>query len=268
MGVATKLPPPVAEYEAQGVIAMRAVVDGAAATALLAEAQSQSMAGDYNAAMNMAERLPSYWNCMAPLVEVAARLMHASEVRLYNDHLFIKHPGVSVATDWHQDLPFWPLAGRQIIAAWVALTPVRRTASAVHYLPGSHLGGKHFRPAEQVVTDVGHPQYAALEPCPDYFDPAVRCGRDLMAWDMEPGDVLWHNGLTIHGAAANAPENPLRAGLTVRFVGEDVVWDPRPYLRTAGKVALEPGQPVADSPDFPLLWTASDGFRLSRHGPA
>lgn len=240
-------------YETDGVICMRSVINPVTAVRLLAEADASV---DYRDNMNLSERLVSYWDCVQPLAETAARLLQSREIRLYNDHLFVKEAGKSVATDWHQDLPFWPFAGQQITAAWIALTPVRRAESAVHYVRGSHRSGRFYQPNALAMSDTQHPDFLAMEPCPNYFE-AGRCAdEDMLSWDMEPGDVLWHNGLTFHGAEANtSPNGATRAGLTVRFLGDDVTWSPRPFFRAPAKMPrVMPGERISGDDTFPLLW--------------
>ena len=242
-------------YEADGVICMGEVVEPAAAARLLEEVEASD---DYRHNMDLSERLASYWNCVLPLAGIAARLMRSREIRLYNDHLFVKKAGKSVATDWHQDLPLWSFAGEQIIAAWIALTPVRRTESAVHYVRGSQRSGRFYQPNPLAMSDTSHPDFLAMEPCPNYFEPGRCAAEDMLSWDMEPGDVLWHNGLTFHGAEANnSPNGATRAGLTVRFLGDDVVWAPRPFFHQPAKMpGVMPGEPICDDDTFPLLWTS------------
>lgn len=241
------------QYETDGVICMRNVIEPAAAVRLLEEVEASE---DFRQNMNLSERAASYWDCVLPLAGIAAHLMRSREIRLYNDHLFVKEAGASVATDWHQDLPFWPFAGSQIIAAWIALTPVRRAESAVHYVRGSHKHGRFYQPTALAMGDPGHPDYLAMEPCPDFFEDGRCAAEEMLSWDMEPGDVLWHNGLTFHGAQANSsPTGARRAGLTVRFLGDDVTWAPRPFFRAPAKVpGIRPGERISGDETFPLLW--------------
>ncbi len=60
----------------------------------------------------------------SPLPELGATLLGADRVSLFYDQAFIKEGGTHSPTDWHQDLPFWPALGNDIISLWVALTPV------------------------------------------------------------------------------------------------------------------------------------------------
>ena len=87
------------------------------------------------------------WVMHSPCAEIAATLMDADEVRLFYDQVFVKEPNTSEMTDWHQDLPFWPLRGNDVLSVWVALVDVDRDNSALEYLAGSHNWGKFYAAA-------------------------------------------------------------------------------------------------------------------------
>lgn len=156
---------------------------------------------------------------------VAAQLMATDRVRFYYDQLFIKEPGATSPTAWHNDLPYWPLLGEDIVSLWVALTPVSRDTSGVQYVAGSHRWNTMFR----AITPDNDAKFADpdLKPCPDYSDPEIARGHEVLSWDMQPGDVLAHHPLTAHGAGGNASADPTRIGLSIRYLGEDVRWNPR-----------------------------------------
>ena len=80
----------------------------------------------------------------SPMPRIAARMLGADEVRVFYDQVFVKEPQTVEMTDWHQDLPFWPMRGGDIISIWVALTPVSHENSAVEYIAGSHKWGKFY----------------------------------------------------------------------------------------------------------------------------
>ena len=102
----------------------------------------------------------------SPLPELGAALLGADRVSLFYDQAFIKEPGTRSATDWHQDLPFWPALGNDIVSLWVALTPVTVEGSGVEYVAGSHKWGKFYR----AVTPDKDAKFsnAELEECPDF----------------------------------------------------------------------------------------------------
>ena len=77
-------------------------------------------------------------------------------------------------------------------------------------------------------------------------------------------ELLAHHGRiglfsseTIHGALANCNPDNRRAALSIRYLGDDVTWDPRvgtdPIIQ-ATDVVLQPGDPLDGEPMFPQLW--------------
>lgn len=190
------------------------------------------------------------------LPEVAAQLMKVDQVRFYYDQLFIKEPGATSPTAWHNDLPYWPLLGEDIVSLWVALTPVNRETSGVQYVAGSHRWKTMFR----AITPDNDPAFMdlSMDPCPNYSDPEQVGDLTVLSWDMQPGDVLAHHPLTAHGASGNASSSQPRIGLSIRYLGRDVRWDPRPYVM---KLPVEPevaaGTFPADDRAFPIVGAAA-----------
>ena len=187
-----------------------------------------------------------------PVARAAAALMQASPVRYFYDQLFIKAPGTTVPTKWHQDLPFWPFMGEDIVSCWVALTPVGKATSAVEYVAGSHRWGKFYR----AITPESNPELlnTTMEECPDYNDPPP--GTRMLCWDMQPGDVLFHHPLVIHGSGANSSTTQTRVGLSIRFFGQDARYDPRDFTMRLERVPQVPaGAFPADDHAFPVIPT-------------
>jgi len=82
----------------------------------------------------------------SPAAEIAARMLRSRKVNFLYDQLFVKEPGTSVPTPWHQDGPYWPVKGEQILSIWLALDDVTVESSGVEYIKGSHRWGREFRP--------------------------------------------------------------------------------------------------------------------------
>src|SRR5262249_39464790 len=55
----------------------------------------------------------------SPMPELAARVLGSRTVRCFYDQLLVKEPGTGAPTPWHQDLPYWPVKGSQILSIWV-----------------------------------------------------------------------------------------------------------------------------------------------------
>lgn len=194
----------------------------------------------------------------SPAPEVAARLMRAERVRFYYDQLFIKAPGTQAPTPWHNDLPFWPFQGADLISLWIALTPVSKATSGVQYVAGSHRWNRMYR----AVTPDYDPRFMdeRLEVCPDYGS-GEHPGVTILSWDMQPGDVLCHHPLTVHGAAGNASTVQPRVGLSIRFLGADVRWDPRPHTMALRRdPGVAPGAYPADDVALPVVWERGRGL--------
>ena len=195
----------------------------------------------------------------SPMAEIAATLLQAEEVRFFYDQLFIKEPGTSAVTQWHQDLPFWPMLGEDIVSIWLALTPVSLESSGVEYIAGSHRWGKFYRAVtpdeDQGFTD------GSLETCPDFGerhdDPSLR----FLSWTLEPGDVVCHHPLTVHGARGNSSQTRARVGVSLRYLGRDVRWDPRKHVMPLpANPAVEAGGYPADDSVFPRIWSRAAGL--------
>jgi ectoine hydroxylase-related dioxygenase (phytanoyl-CoA dioxygenase family) len=189
------------------------------------------------------------------LPRLAGALLEANEVRLYFDHLFVKEPGAASPTPWHNDQPYWPIAGRQVVSFWLALDPVTADSGAVEYVRGSHMWDRWFQPRGFSDSKTGINSYTQnpdYEPVPDID--GARGDYDIVTFDMQPGDALAFHALTLHGAGGNATADRRRRGYAVRYVGDDVRYDPRPGT-TALLLddALSPGTAL-DLPRFPVVW--------------
>ena len=58
------------------------------------------------------------------LVSIAAQLLNSRNLRLYQDCVFLKHPGFS-ETHWHSDCPLSPLDTSAFVTAWIPLRPIQ-----------------------------------------------------------------------------------------------------------------------------------------------
>lgn len=265
----------IATFRRDGIVCLRNVFDAQAVEGLRA-AVAWSMANPGPWAMNFVgdKTKPAFfgdvfaWTRHAPYrdlcinpyaAEIAGRLMGAAQVRFYFDHLLVKEAGSGAPTPWHQDGPYFAIRGDQCCSLWIALDPVTRENGAVEYVRGSHRWGKFYEPAG--FTNDGRLKNPDLEKAPDVD--AERDRYDIACWDMEPGDVTVHHVLTLHGAPGNVSASQRRRGLSLRFIGDDIVFDTRPgipHTMTESMTRLAPhlrrGEPFSGDA-FPLLWRAA-----------
>src|SRR5687767_8068746 len=71
----------------------------------------------------LAQREPEFREFMrdSPLPGLAAELLAAPRVGFFFDQLFVKEPTTQERMPWHQDLPYWPIRGSELVTLWVPL---------------------------------------------------------------------------------------------------------------------------------------------------
>lgn len=198
------------------------------------------------------------------LAQVAAELMGVDEVRFLYDQLFVKLPKSDDPTPLHQDLPYWPVEGRDIISIWVPFDPVWAENSVVQYVKGSHLWGRMFEPASFVKGRERNAEETGSAGYEQIADPqALIDTHEVLCWELGPGDVLVHNPLTLHFSTPNRTEGAQRRAIALRYVGPDSRFLDRPghFMKRAQLPAHFPQGPIATGTplggaDYPTVWTA------------
>ena len=188
----------------------------------------------------------------SPMARLAAELMGASRINLYDEHLLIKEPGADTPTWWHHDLPYFRIKGSQICSFWVPLDPVTEATGSVRFAAGSHAWGKMFRPVKIGQGDFVAETEQFLETAPDIDGDPER--YPTICFDLDPGDVAVFHGATLHAANGNPLPTPRRA-VSLRFCGDDITWYPGRHSPTFYDAPhLVEGGPI-DAEIFPRLWT-------------
>jgi ectoine hydroxylase-related dioxygenase (phytanoyl-CoA dioxygenase family) len=148
------------------------------------------------------------------LAEIAATLLDAPAVRLWQDQLLYKPPGDSSSTTigWHQDWASWDTVASHdaFVTAWVAFDDVDDGNGAMQMIPGSHHwglvpNGSNFFATDRDAQLVGLGERAAHP-------------KSMV---MSAGQVSFHHPLTFHGSGANTSDR-LRRSLAVHFVDASV----------------------------------------------
>ena len=186
----------------------------------------------------------------SPLPAIAAALMDAGRIHLYEDSVLVKEPGTVEATVLHQDLGYFHLSGERICTCWVPLDPVTIQTGAMVYVRGSHRSGTVYRPNWFVTPD----------PLPDTEGEAVPTIHPeddrLTHIPAQPGDVIVHHAATLHGAGPNRSATTRRRAVSVRYCGDGVRYEIRPGAPTKPHHAdVRSGDPVVDHPGCPLVWS-------------
>jgi ectoine hydroxylase-related dioxygenase (phytanoyl-CoA dioxygenase family) len=144
---------------------------------------------------------------------IARALMRTNRLNLFFDQLLVKEPGLTAEIKWHQDLQTFPVTGNQAISIWVPFDPASTANGAVSYARGSHLWGTIFR--DRNYRNGSGPE---VPPPAD---------MDIVTWELDPGDVVVHHPLTLHGSPGNSTAATRRRALSVRYAGDDIRFHPK-----------------------------------------
>ncbi|MFO1194440.1 MAG: phytanoyl-CoA dioxygenase family protein [Rhodoferax sp.] len=191
------------------------------------------------------------------LPAVAARLMDSRQVRLYHDHLLVKEAGTRQETPWHQDQPYYNVAGRQNVSFWIPVDPVP-LASTLRFVAGSHAGTWYMPRTFRDQQARWFPE-GSLAELPDIEGRPEQYPQ--LAWPLEPGDAVAFHMLALHASSGTGPGRRRRV-FSARYLGDDARHAVRPWRTSPPFPGLEtrlPDGAPMDDPLFPLVW--SDGAR-------
>jgi hypothetical protein len=191
--------------------------------------------------------------CESPLPGLVASLLRTSKINLYEDSILIKEPGTPDKTYFHQDISYFHVEGEQICTSWLPVDPVSDANGTLQFIKGSHRWGKRYRP-NHFVTDLPMDDTDG-EAVPDFH--ADRRGREILRFDMQPGDLTVHHCRTLHGAAGNASPTMRRRALSVRYCGDDARYRIRRGVPRKPHHAEVADGDVLDHPDCPVVWRAA-----------
>ncbi len=192
----------------------------------------------------------------ARLAEIAAVLLDADVVKLWQDQLLFKPPGGPTETTigWHQDWASWDTVASSgdFVTAWVAFDDVDDDNGAMQMIPGSHSWGL----VEGASNFFGTDRDAQLA---GFGEGRVASPASVV---MAAGQVSFHHPLTFHGSGPNTSDR-LRRSLAVHFVAGDVVAVSRPGIWQHYNLALfqerggQLGEPYGFDDLCPTVWPAA-----------
>ena len=190
-----------------------------------------------------------------PLPQLAAEILGASRLDLYDEHLLIKEPGSPTPTYWHHDMPYFAIDGYDLASIWFSLDPVREETGALRFAKGSHKWGKLFQPVKiglnEPVTSFDRDDLVAT--VPDIDGDPERYPTVML--ETEPGDVIVFHGLALHSSGPNTRTDISRRALSYRFAGDDIRWKNRSEKPLIFKRSLNDGDPLSlISDECPQVW--------------
>ncbi len=186
-------------------------------------------------------------SALPPLV---ADLLDTTYLNFWEDTTFAKGPRSRQKTAFHQDLAYFQITGAHCVIVWIPLDPANTENGVVEYVRGSHKWGEVYAPN----VFVSQTPFASSpeKRCPDIE--GNRDQYDIVSFDVEPGDVIIHHVLTVHGAGGNMSDRWRRA-MSFRYCGDQVRYFDRPgAIQQVGVSGdLEDGQRLF-SKDYPIVW--------------
>lgn len=173
-----------------------------------------------------------------PNLGAVAQKLAGTPLRLWHDQILIKEPHNNVATEFHQDQPYWPHDNSpNPISAWIALCDVPVEKGCMTFLPGSHLRtdlpSQNLRAAGSLFSI-----------CPDLvWSPRVTV-------PLKAGDCTFHHGRCAHMATPNFTDDPRVAHIVI-FMQADTQFAGRGHVVT-DPLGLKVGDPL-DADIFPRV---------------
>jgi phytanoyl-CoA hydroxylase len=122
--------------------------------------------------------------------------------------IFAKPAHSGLASPMHQDNFYWCLAPSNALTVWLSITGADKDNGGVSYYKGSHKLGL-----------IQHENSYAPGSSQKIPDQSLPDDELLVTPELEPGDVLIHHSLTIHGSAPNKSSRD-RRGITFQYQGE------------------------------------------------
>ncbi len=184
---------------------------------------------------------------------LAAALMATPQVRFYHDHVLVKEAKTRQRTPWHQDQPYYNVDGRGV-SAWIPVDPVPADG-CLELVAGSHRG-PWLMPRTFLNADARWFPEGSLAELPDID--ADRGAYDIKRFDLQPGDAIFFDFLTVHGAPGFGHQGRRRV-LSLRYLSAGARHAPRawrtspPYDDLAAEL---PAGAAMDHPLFPVVWPA------------
>ena len=184
---------------------------------------------------------------------IAAELMATPQVRFYHDHVLVKEGGTRQRTPWHQDQPYYNVDGRGV-SAWIPVDPVPEDG-CLELLARSHRG-PWLMPRTFLRGEARWFPEGSLAELPDVE--ADRGAFDIRRFALAPGDAIFFDFLTVHGAPG-FPYPGRRRILSLRYLSAGARHAPRRWRTSPPFPGLDaelPAGAALDHPLFPLVWPA------------
>lgn len=184
---------------------------------------------------------------LAGLVRQVVSGRGAAEVdlRLFEIIVFNKPPRLGSAFSWHQDISYFPFSPTNQLSLWIPFERVDNQNGTVRFALGSHRLGA----VRSIEVQSGR-SFPGDDRPPIPSDPAA-AGLEVVAIQLEPGDLVMFDCATWHCSTPNESDGPRRS-LSVRYLVGPTRFAPTPG--SAGtfleQITVRPGELIG-GPAFP-----------------
>ena len=185
----------------------------------------------------------------SPAAQIVAEATGSKSIQLFHEHIFVKDPGTSKETPWHQDMPYYCVDGNDTGSFWIPLDPVTKENS-LQVLLGSHKFPKLVRPTKWSNNKPWYKNDDAFMDMPDI----KTLDENILNTEMNLGDAILFNFKVLHSSSGNTEKIPRRA-FSMRFIGDEIK-----YIDRGGETSppfkginLNNGDKMRED-WFPVVW--------------
>ncbi|HWE64174.1 MAG TPA: phytanoyl-CoA dioxygenase family protein [Chloroflexota bacterium] len=182
------------------------------------------------------------------LAEIARQLSKSTRVRLWHDQLIAKMPG-NQSTNWHHDVPLWPMIEPGALTCWLAFVDVTVEMGAMQFVPGSHRWGRLAITSlpPHILYDVEGMRLLVPDDKRDLLKPVV--------FELKAGSCTFHNSLTLHWTRPNTTDRA-RLGFIINYMPDGVRYSGQKHIVT-DPLNLQVGQSLVGDL-FPILASSDE----------
>lgn len=164
------------------------------------------------------------------LGDIAADLVGGA-VKFYHSKINFKLPAGGAEIGWHQDWPVFPHTNSNLVALSVPLNPSRAGNGCLQTIPGTHLQGprSHWDQGRYTLNCNASVTAAELQRVENS--------------ELDPGDIVAHHGLTVHGSSPNLSE-AMRTTYIVQYAAADAFAYTAPVIDSRHRNHMVRGEPA------------------------
>jgi Phytanoyl-CoA dioxygenase (PhyH) len=161
---------------------------------------------------------------------IAAALI-GGPVKFYHSKINFKLPHGGAEIGWHQDWPVFPHTNTDLVAISLPLNASRRSNGCLRTIPGTHRQGprSHWDGGRYLLNCNAHTMPGEIARAVDS--------------ELDPGDIVAHHGLVVHGSAPNLSET-LRTTWIIQYAAADAFAYTAPVIDSIHRNRMVHGEPA------------------------